>query len=387
MCIGGGMKSIKIVLRNPLDKTDTLDYNIEVDDSQLSRDWIAALKIELQRNTLLEKNFCFLGFPKSARNLNYLCNELNAAVFEINLFNQTWQKHGLGAYNIEDYYTPDVIRYGDEYPIIRTHKKNLLDVNLGLAVKHGVMNRLHNHFEVLQGTVENLSPYYQLADYETKYAIRQLNNLCHEIENLCLGQRQQATTPEWIRPTQITTFLQAQRYNLTDEHRKGFTANGYNRALGGVYMHWTQIGKTLFEVFRDEDAPELTDTVCEAITELKYYSGEFDVEWGKDIEYGVYDWFDIPLDDFKQWLIDNKKDPDDVNLGLGYLHLGQVNLQQSFGSTVGSEIHNQLSSHLDIFKIELDGVSCTYDYCWTDSDYKQQQINIMKPGYDYSSRR
>lgn len=389
MFIGGGMKSIKVVLRNPLDKTDTLDYNIEVDDSQLSRDWVAALKTELQRNALLEKNFCFLGFPRSARNLTYLCNELNAAVFKINLFNRsgTWQKNGLAVYNIEDYFTPEVIRYGDEYPILRTYKKDLLDLNLGLAVKHGVMNRLHNHFEVLQGTVENLSPYYQFADYETKYAIRQLNNLCHEIENLCLGQRQQAVTPEWIRPTQITTFLQAHRYNLIDEHRNGFSANGYNRALGGVYMHWTQIGKTLFEVFRDEGAPELTDTVCEAITELKYYSGEFDVEWGKDIEYGVYEWFDRPLDDFKQWLIDNKKDPDDVNLSLGYLHLGQVNLQQSFGSTVESEIHHQLSSHLDIYKIEIDGVSCTYDYCWTDLDYKQQQINMMKPGYDYSSRR
>jgi len=70
------------------------------------------------------------------------------------------------------------------------------------------MNRLHNYFEVLQGTVENLSPYYKYADYDTKYAIRQLNNICHEIENLCLSQRKQSTAPEWIRPSQITTFLQ-----------------------------------------------------------------------------------------------------------------------------------------------------------------------------------
>jgi len=70
---------------------------------------------------------------------------------------------------------------------------------------------------------------------------------------------------------------------LTDEHRQGFLTNGYDRVFGGVYMHWTQIGKTLFEVFRDEHAPELTATVCEAITELKYFSGEFDVEWGKSV--------------------------------------------------------------------------------------------------------
>ena len=57
------------------------------------------------------------------------------------------------------------------------------DANLGLGIKHEVMNKLHNHFEVLQGTVENLSEYYKLADYPTKYAIRQLNNICHgEVE-------------------------------------------------------------------------------------------------------------------------------------------------------------------------------------------------------------
>jgi hypothetical protein len=389
MCIGGGMKSIKIVLRNPLDKTDTLDYNIEADDSQLSHDWMSALGTELQKRSLLEKNFCFLGFPRSARNLPYLCNELNAAVFKINLFNRSgvWQKNGLAVYTIEDYYTADVVRFGDEYPMIYGYDKGSLDVNIGLGIKHGAMNRLHNHFEVLQGTVEQLSPYYQLADYETKYAIRQLNNLCHEIENLVLSQRQQSMIPEWVRPTQITTFLQAERYALTDKHRQGFLVNGFDRVLGGVYMHWTQIGKTLFEVFKDEGAPELTDTVCEAITELKYYSGEFDVEWGKDTCYGKYEWFDQRMDEFATWLEDNDRDPNDASLSLGYLHLGQVTLQHSFGTTDVVAIHQLLSNYLDIYQIEVDGKTCSYDYCWTDLDYKQQQINMMKPGYDYSSRR
>jgi len=46
-----------------------------------------------------------------------------------------------------------------------------------------------------------------------------------------------------------------------------------------------------------------------------------------------------------------------------------------------------LSNHLDIYKIEVDGVTNTFDYCWSDYNYKQMQIDIMKPGYDYSSRR
>jgi len=381
--MSGGLPLVKVVLRNPLNKLDLIDYVIEPNDSKLAWDWIQALKLALIQNKPVEKNFCFMGFPHSARNLTFLCNELNSAIYKINLFSNSgkWQSAGLPHYVIEEYFTPDVIRFGDEYPV--GYDEN---ISWGLTVKHGIMNRLHNHFEILQGTVDTLSEYYRLADYETKYAIRELNNLCHEIENLVLSQRKQATIPEWTRPSQITTFLHAERYNLTAEHKQGFS-NGYDRVFGGVYMHWTQIGKTLFEVFRDEHAPELTDTVCEAITELKYYSGEFDVEWGKDVTYkGDRPWFTKQIDAFYEWLRTNNKDPDDLNLSLGYLPLGQVQLRESFGTTHEGTIWQILSKHLDIYKIEIDDVSNTFDYCWNDLDYKQKQIDIMKPGYDYSSR-
>ena len=374
-------QSIKVVLRNPLDKNDLVDYTIVPNDTLLAQDWVEALKALLVRGNLVEKNFCFMGFPHTARNLGYLCKELNDAVYKINLFNRKgiWPT----PYVIEEYFTPDSVRFGDEYPI------GWDESNLGLGIKHGVMNTLHNHFERLQGTVWGLSDYYKLADYETKYAIRQLNNLCHEMENLCLSQRKQATTPQFIRPSQITTFLQAQRHELKPEHRQGFIANGYDRVFGGVYMHWTQIGKTLFEVYRDEHAPKLTDTVCEAINELKYYSGEFDVEWGRDTLYGGKDchWHTQELDGFYAWLAENNKDRYDPTLSLGYLPLGQIDLDASFGNNYPENVWAILKDHLDIYKIEVGGVSQTYDFCWSDSDYKQMQINMMKPGYDYSSRR
>jgi hypothetical protein len=45
-----------------------------------------------------------------------------------------------------------------------------------------------------------------------------------------------------------------------------------------------------------------------------------------------------------------------------------------------------LSSHLDIYKIEVGQVSNTFEYSWADANYKQMQIDMMKPGYDFSSR-
>lgn len=358
-------QSIKVVLRNPLNFTDQIDYTISIADNLLARDWSHALKTELQSGRLLEKNYCFMGFPRTARTLEYLCNELNRAVDTINGSNLN--------YHIPEVFTSDNVRgfdYADN------------------GVNHEIMNKLHNHFERLQGTVWALSDYYKRADYETKYAIRQLNNLCHETENLILGQRKEQTAPYWVRPSQITTFLQAQRHDLKGEHRTGFAINGYDRVLGGVYMHWTQIGKTLFEVFRDEGAPELTDTVCEAINELKYYSGEFDVEWGNNITLlgDNNEWHTKEQIEFRKWLIANNRDPADPSLSLGYLPIGQVELIKSFGTEDYQQIWNMLSDHLDIYKIEVGDVVATFDYCWSDNNYKQQQINIMKPGYDYSSR-
>ena len=381
--MSGGIRSVKVILRNPLDKKDTLDYLIELNDTKLAQDWAQALQKELIKNKLLEKNFCFMGFPHTPRNLNYLCKELNDAVYRINMFNRTkiWQTMGLDSFVIQDYFVPDSVQFGDEYPI------GWDESNLGLSIKHDVMNRLHNYFEILQGTVNNLSLYYKYADYDTKYAIRQLNNLCHEIETLCLSKRKQATAAEWIRPSQITTFLHADRISLEHEHRQGFLENGYNRLFGGVYMHWTQIGKTLFEVWRDENAPKLTDTVCAAITELEYFSGEFDVEWGKNLIYGgEHQWHNEQLDDFYDWLDANNKDKNDPSLSLGHLPLGQVNLSVSFGTLHEPTIHQILSNHLDIYQIEVEGITNTFDYCWSDHNYKQMQIEMMKPGYDYSSR-
>lgn len=133
----------------------------------------------------------------------------------------------------------------------------------------------------------------------------------------------------------------------------------------------------------------MTDTVCEAITQLKYYSGEFDVEWGKDTVYGDPEtpWYTEQIDKFNNWLIKNNKDPDDPNLSNGYLEIGQIDFKKDFGTDDKFKIWDVLSNHLDIYAVEVDGVKKVYDYCWSDANYQQMQIDMMKPGYDFSSRR
>ena len=88
--MSGGLPLVKVILRNPLDYKDQIDYNIIPYDNQLAKDWIIALKKLLQSGNQIEKNFCFLGFPKTARTVEYLCDQLNQSVSTINNFFQDY---------------------------------------------------------------------------------------------------------------------------------------------------------------------------------------------------------------------------------------------------------------------------------------------------------
>ena len=333
----------------------------------MGRLWFDALQDALVRNLYLEKNFCFLGFPDSARNLEYICKEIKWATDQINSYFSPEE------YRISEKFTPATMRPDGSNP------------------DQTVMNILHNHFEHLQGTVWGLSEYYIKADYETKFAIRQLNNLCHEAESLMLSQRKKATLPDWVRPSQITTFLNCPRHEFPAIHRTTFEERRFDRRFGEVYLHWTQIGKTLYEVYRDEAGVDIDQATCDAITHLRYYSGEFDVEWAQDVCFdGPHPWHTQEMSGFRDWLIRNGFDVNDPQYNYGYHPVGQVDLQKSFGTTNFREVWPILSKYLDIYKIQCDNgsgnVLCAlYPYTWTDPDYYEQQIKKLTPGYDHSS--
>ena len=193
-------------------------YYIETYDTPLGHRWLEALRDNLKQKRVLEKNFCFLGFADSKRDLFYLVKELNKSVEQINsfTFNPTYEK--IHPFVADDFqYSGNLptgtVMFGDEME------------TPGLRLKHETCNLLHRYFEELQGTAWKLSPFYLQADLKTKYAIRQLNNLCHEIESWVNANRHKAIDPEWIRPSQITTFLNAPRYDLHEEDFELFKQN------------------------------------------------------------------------------------------------------------------------------------------------------------------
>ena len=144
------------------------------------------------------------------------------------------------------------------------------------------------------------------------------------------------------------------------------------------------MGKTQFEVFRDEHGQDIDEATCSAINSLKFYSGEFDVEWGRDINESNHEWHRNEQTEFRAWLERNGFDWNNPKLSLGHIKIGQVNIAKSFGTDNFFNILNLMSNHLDIYKIKIGDVEQVYDYVCSDDNYKQMQIDFLRPGYDWS---
>ena len=159
-------------------------YYIQTYDTPLGKRWIEALKDNLKQKRVLEKNFCFLGFADSNRDLHYLVRELNKFIEQLNSFSFDPPYEKIHPFVADDFqYSRSLpIGKGSAFP--------------GLKLKHEACNLLHRYFEELQGTAWDMSKYYTQADAGTKYAIRQLNNICHEIESWVNADRKKALEPE-----------------------------------------------------------------------------------------------------------------------------------------------------------------------------------------------
>ena len=352
----GGNKSIDeicIELKNR-DTGALLPIWITVWDNSLAHKWLEALNHVLEHNYHLEKNYCFFGFPSHARSADYICDQINQSIAAINAAD-------LG-YQIQDYFT-----------VANSTRE-------GGRVDHDHLNQLHRYFEDLQGWSGGISNYYNSADDATRWHIRQLNLLCHEFESLILSIRKLNTAPEWQRPSQLMCWLSAPRFVLEPSDYELFGVQSINRSLGGVFVGVNKaVGKHHWEVFTDEGRDsrlnELTTSSLRPQTEA---AGDFDIEWGRDP--GQFQWQQQKLQDFEHWLRANGFDPADPTLTIGHPQVGQVDLVRSFGTEVPEDIWHILSQHLDVHSVTTSQASAIYNYCWSDSDFCQRQIQHITQG-------
>jgi len=352
------LDQIEIQLRDQ--QQNYLTLYIDVFDNSLSQKWLDALNHLLQNNYHLEKNYCFLGFEESVRNIDFLCKQINVSILAINSSDLN--------YSINDYFSPD-----------NTIQSGLVGSGLpGRKINHDKFNQLHRYFEDLQGTSSNLSSYYKKADAETRWHIRQLNLLCHEAESWILSYRKLAQAPDWRRPSQLMCWLNAPRFELEEQDYEQFGIDRLAKPMGGVFLGVNKaVGKHHWEVFNDEGADsridELTTTSLNSQTED---AGDFDIEWGQTTS--GYQFWQEQLDKFTQWLVHNGFDPNDKTLTLGHPQVGQINLEKSFGTKDFAQIWKKLKDYLDVWSIKTSHAANTFDYHWSDDNYMHKQIEILR---------
>jgi hypothetical protein len=355
------LDQITITLRN--NNNNFLPIHINVYDNSLSHKWLKALKRLITDNYHLEKNYCFLGFDKSDRSPEYICQQINCSIDAINA-------SGIG-YQINDYFTVD-----------NTVNSGPVGQGLpGLTLNHDRTNNLHRYFEDLQGVSGAISQYYNQSSPEVRWHIRQLNLLCHEYESLILSIRKAQTAPEWRRPSQLMCWLNSPRFALGQEDYELFGIETINRKLGGVYVGVNKaVGKHHWEVFNDEGRDsrigELTTSTLKSQTEA---AGDFDIEWAQDP--GAYPWQKKQLIEFREWLVENGFDPEDKSLTIGHPQVAQVDLIRSFGTTDYWAIWGQLNNFQDVYRVTVGSTSVEYDYRWSDQNFRQRQIDIIAKGY------
>ena len=354
------LDQIEMTLRNYA-TGDLHAVYFDVYDSSLARKWLAALNDLLKRELHLEKNYCFFGFANGDRNGELIVNEINRVIDYIN-------GSDLG-YHIDDHYTlANSIalegEVGDKKP--------------GLRLNHEHFNMLHRYFEDLQGTTQNLSPYFLKANDEQRWYIRQTNLLCHEFESWALSNRQSVNAPMWQRPSQVMCWINAPKFELDDNDFEAFGIETLARPLGGVFVGVNKaVGKHHWEVYQDEGRhgkmlDELTTTTLRGQT---LAAGDFDIEWANNP--GEFPWMQQDIVGFRQWLIDNGIDPEDKNLTIGHPLIGQVDLERSFNSTNYQDIWDTLYKYLDVYSIRTSDAYAEYNYHWSDPDFVDRQIQAI----------
>lgn len=337
-------KTVIITLQNPIDETDIFDMVFDVCDTEIANAWFDMVVDCLQKQLRLEKNFCWLGLPDPVRNVEFLRNELEKCVDKIN------------SYALKN---PD---WG--YFINREWND---------ASSHEALNILHHHFELLMGQVWDVSIYMKTADDDTKYQIRQLNNLVHELQSRKTANNFGGMT--------VASYLNVERELFKDEYYDYFDVN---RNFGDIFLHYSQTGKTPIEAFQDDDDHVFDNN----INALRYLSGEYNIWWSSsftqdkiiEIKQKLREWLNArnliveESDNFSYYV-----DSDGNKQGIGWINVAKLRNPYSTDKEFRENILNKLNIYkMTAYENENKLAECIWDYKWSDPDYVQNEIDHLR---------
>lgn len=166
----------------------------------------------------------------------------------------------------------------DSTPVLQINKtikkinqyQKVIDVDCYTKITQQDLNYLHKFFEDLRGDITTGTPWFNDAPAQIKSAVEELNILIHQLESELRTKN---------HPTVVVTFKNRNIYELTNNDLKYFT---HRWTKGTVYINYCQIGKTVLDVFKDNDA------ISQGIRPQQYYSADFMIKFGPTIPYPAY---------------------------------------------------------------------------------------------------
>lgn len=339
-------KTFRITFRNT-QTGETLPVDHKIADFFTAQKWARCMQFDYleAENNVVEKNYMMQQWEydesnPNARSIPVLCAEMNRYVQVINAYFDGSSDRRVN-YHITQYFDP-------------------------ATLDQQILNEIHHHFEVLIGQVWSVSEYYKKANPPTTFAIRQLNNLCHEMEYLRRPSLRNVTDERTPWQSGIYfPWIPTIRYKFVECDYDHFTQIV---EYGDIILHYAQLGKTPMEAYYARDEEVFDNN----ITGLRYLSGEFDVVYKQDVPRAVAEAHfaraNVPA---FEWIRARGQDPESKFTGIGFVPVAKIDRSQWPGLNA-RQIHLELFKYDDVYKLELLDATGnvlaerTLDYTWRD---------------------
>tara|TARA_R110000782_G_scaffold125398_1_gene217006 strand:- start:79 stop:1101 length:1023 start_codon:yes stop_codon:yes gene_type:complete len=336
---------LSMTVRHTQNKYEPITAHWNIRNNSLANRWVELLKHNiLEGSHPLEKTYCLKAWTDSwnsdySRNAKFLCDQLNQAIEQIN-------NSDLG-YHIDLQFSVKKLR-SFQY---RT-----------------LMNDIHHHFELLIGQEWCASEWYKRADSTTRDSIRQLNNLCHEIEHMVRAiKRTNLLRLLGIENRQASVFVSQNgkgfdgkyiqdrvKWEITEEEFSSFEFGG---TWGDIELYYSQLGKPHKDAWKDND--KFIDD--NNISSTRYITGEFHTIFCTVFKRATR----FPLG-FQRWL---KKNNFPIERRYGAAVVAETTIKTYKEK---KQFIKELLKRDDLYQItlldDLDNViaSRTFDYTWQD---------------------
>lgn len=242
-----------------------LTYN-----NSISKKWYHELKNQCNKSNLVYEPDRVYDFSKNQWTEHRIVNELNTCISIIN------------------------------------SSGTVIEENAYVGMDQHHLNVLHHYFEKLRGGVLTPGLYWKTASSEQKTFLERYNVMIHRMEDLKKRASQ-------LRPRFVCTFYGYERKVLSADDYDYFKTTF---SAGEAYINYCEVGKPLYDVFRDGD--EIIDD--DNIRPLRYYSPDFGV-YLSDVKFAnMSNWWSIN----REKLLKLKFHENDITNSIGYIPVAKI---------------------------------------------------------------